>query len=240
MSSVESPSLGDFTHTRWSIVRGLQGRRADADAALAELALRYWQPVYAYARRCGRSEAVARDTAQAFLQQVAADLRAGHAAPTGRFREWLLVRLRMFLAGDWQPPAGVERPPEGLPPAQPEACRRDEPAAGDSPEQAYRRSFALAVLERGLTRLRAEAGQTGHGDMCAALEPFLVREPSSGQYDELGRRLSVCPLTLVVALKRLRQRYRELVRDELADTVTSADDLAAEREILFAVLARGG
>ena len=111
--------------------------------------------------------------------------------------------------------------------------------ADDSPEQAYRRSFALEVLSRGLKRLRAEANQTGHADMCEALEPFLTREPLPGQYDELGHKLSMRPLTLVMALKRLRQRFRELVRDELADTVASAEELAAEQQALLAALDRG-
>jgi RNA polymerase sigma-70 factor (ECF subfamily) len=75
--------------------------------------------------------------------------------------------------------------------------------------------------------------------MCEALEPFLTHEPLPGQYDELGRELAVRPLTLVVALKRLRQRFRELVRDELADTVASADELTAERQALLAALDPG-
>jgi RNA polymerase sigma-70 factor (ECF subfamily) len=76
--------------------------------------------------------------------------------------------------------------------------------------------------------------------MCEALEPFLARDPLPGQYDELGRKLGVRPLALVLALKRLRQRFRELVREELADTVASAEELAAEQEALLAVLDRGG
>ena len=238
MNRVEDPSLADFTRTRWSIVRGLRGTRADADAALAELALRYRYPVYAYVRGCGHPQAVAQAITQAFLRQVAADLRSGRGAPTGRFRVWLLVRLGMFLAGDWQPLADAAGGPAAPPPAELEARRRDELAPGDSPEQAYRRGFALEVLSRGLQRLRAEARQTGHVAMCDALEPFLAREPLPGQYEELGRQLSIRPLTLVMALKRLRQRFRELVRAELADTVASADDLDDERQTLFAALAR--
>lgn len=240
MSSIEDPSLADFTRTRWSIVQGLQEPGDGADAALAELAARYRYPVYAYVRRCGHPPVIAQGITQAFLRQVAADLRGGHERPSGRFRVWLLLRLGVFLAGDWQARAAAAGEPASPPVADLEARRRDELAAEDSPEQAYRRSFALEVLARGLQRLRAEAIQAGHGEMCDQLEPFLAREPLPGQYDELGRRLAVRPLTLVMALKRLRQRFRELVRDELADTVTSADDLAAERQALFAALAGSG
>ena len=241
MSPAEDPSFADFTRTRWSMVRQLQGTDADADArnALTELAVRYWYPVYACVRRCGHPQEIAQDITQLFLQQVAADLRSSRSAPLGRFREWLLARLNAFLAGEWRELTVAECLPEAPPVAELEARRRCELGLDDSPEQAFRRSFALEVLSRGLKRLRAEARQTGHADMCEALEPFLTHEPLPGQYDELGRELAVRPLTLVVALKRLRQRFRELVRDELADTVASADELTAERQALLAALDPG-
>jgi RNA polymerase sigma-70 factor (ECF subfamily) len=230
----------DFTRTRWSMVRQLQGARAEgAGDALTELAVRYWYPVYAYVRRCGHPQEIAQDITQVFLQQAAGDLRDGRSAPSGHFREWLLVRLNAFLAGEWRELAGAGGLPEAPPLAELEARSRNEIGPDDSPEQAYRRSFALEVLSRGLKRLRAEARETGHANMCEALEPFLTREPLPGQFDELGRKLSIRPLTVVMALKRLRQRFRELVRDELADTVASADELAAERQALFAALDRG-
>lgn len=239
MSPVRDHTLADFTCTRWSIVQRLQGTRADADAALAELGVRYWYPVYAYVRRCGHSQDMAQDITQAFLQQTAADLHASADPPAGRFREWLLVRLKLFLAGDWQRAVDRARLPRAPPPAL-ERRQGDELAADGSPEQAYRRGFALEVLSRGLKCLRAEARQTGHGDMFEALEPFLTHEPAPGQLDALGRTLAIRPLTLVLALKRLRQRFRELVRAELADTVVSVDDLAAERRALLAALDGGG
>jgi hypothetical protein len=239
MSPAEDPSFADFTRTRWSMVRQLQGTDADARNALTELAVRYWYPVYACVRRCGHPQEIAQDITQLFLQQVAADLRSSRSAPLGRFREWLLARLNAFLAGEWRELTVAECLPEAPPVAELEARSRCELGMDDSPEQAFRRSFALEVLSRGLKRLRAEARQTGHADMCEALEPFLTHEPLPGQYDELGRELAVRPLTLVVALKRLRQRFRELVRDELADTVASADELTAERQALLAALDPG-
>ena len=240
MSPVAEHSLEDFTRTRWSIVRRLQGEHAGgARDALTELALRYWYPVYAYVRRCGHPQEIAQDITQVFLQQAANDLRDNRNTPPGRFREWLLLRLNVFLAGEWRELIGGEGLPEAPPLTELEARSRSERVADDSPEQAYRRSFALEVLSRGLKRLRAEANQTGHADMCEALEPFLTREPLPGQYDELGHKLSMRPLTLVMALKRLRQRFRELVRDELADTVASAEELAAEQQALLAALDRG-
>ncbi|MGH8191146.1 MAG: RNA polymerase sigma factor [Rhodanobacteraceae bacterium] len=238
MNPITEQGSGDFTRTRWSMVRELQNARAaDARAALTELAVRYWYPVYAYVRRCGHAQEIAQDITQAFLQQVAADLREGFSPPT-RFRHWLLVRLNSFLGGEWRELAEGGNVLDAPALAELESRNRSEHSAGASPEQAYQRSFALEVISRTLKRLRAEARQTGHLDMCESLEPFLARDPLPGQYEELGRKLGVRPLTLVMALKRLRQRFRELVREELADTVSSPEELAAEQRALFAALDR--
>lgn len=240
MSPFEDRSLADFTRTRWSMVRGLQGTHADARGALTELAVRYWYPVYAYVRRCGHSQEIAQDITQAFLQQVADDLRLNKAQPSGKFRDWLLATLNGFLAGEWRELAEGGQLPGAPSLPELESRNRGEHEHDETPELAYRRSFALEVLMRGLKRLRGEAGEAGHLDMCQALEPFLARDPLPGQYDELGRKLGVRPLALVLALKRLRQRFRELVREELADTVASADEWVAEQEALLDVLDREG
>lgn len=227
----------DFTQTRWSMVRRLQSTHTpDARDALTELAVRYWYPVYAYVRRCGHSQEIAQDITQTFLQQVADDLRSSHAQPHGKFRDWLLTKLNGFLAGEWRELAEAAHVPGAPPLSELESRNRTEHENDESPELAYRRSFALEVLTRGLKHLRDEAGQTGHLDMCEVLEPFLTRDPLPGQYDELGRKLGIRPLALVLALKRLRQRFRELVREELADTVTSVEEMEAEQQALFEAL----
>ena len=234
-----SNSDEDFTRTRWSMVRRLQSARApDAHDALTELAVRYWYPVYAYVRRCGHRSEIAQDITQTFLQQIANDLRTNHVQPEGKFRDWLLARLNGFLAGEWRELAEGGHVPGAPPLPELESRNRREHEHDESPELAYRRSFALEVLTRGLKRLRDEASQTGHLDMCEALEAFLTRDPLPGQYDELGRALGIRPLALVIALKRLRQRFRELVREELADTVASAEEMEIEQQVLFAALER--
>ena len=122
MGPVADHSLADFTRTRWSMVRKLQGAHDDgARDALTELGLRYWYPVYAYVRRCGHPQEIAQDITQVFLQQVAADLREGRGTPSGRFREWLLARLNVFLAGEWHELIGGEGLPEAPPIAELEA-----------------------------------------------------------------------------------------------------------------------
>lgn len=237
MSVASDRSARSFTQTRWSMVRRLQGTHPDdARDALADLAVRYWYPVYAYVRRCGHPQEIAQDITQAFLHQVAADLRSDAGLPPGRFRDWLLVRLRIFLGSEWRDLVDGAACAAAPSLSELESRSRNDHAPDESPETAYQRSFALEVLSRGLKRLRAEARDTGHPDMYEILEPFLTREPRPGQYEELGQRLQVRPLVLVLALKRLRQRFRELVREELADTVLSVEEMEAEQRVLLAAL----
>lgn len=230
----------DFSQTRWSLVRQVYAPDSQsARDALCELALRYWYPVYAYVRRCGHAPEIAQDITRAFFQQIGADSESDNPLGHGRFRTWLLARLNTFLAGDWHDLTGSDVPTMTPPLEALERRHRDDQAAGGAPHHAYERGFALEVLSRGFQSLLTEARQTGHSDMYDALEPYLERDPLHGQFEEMGQRLGVRPLALVLALKRLRQRFRELVRAELADTVASPDEIAAEQQMLFAVLDRG-
>lgn len=232
-------SIDRFATTRWSVVMHMAtSPAAQARGALTELAHRYWYPVYAYVRRCGHESDIAQGIARSFLLHLLHLFRAGRPpAAQGHFRQFLLTELNAFLAGDWREAivedAAIDLP---LPPPDLERRYQRDHAQATSPEQAYQRSFALEVLARAFKRLRSEACKTGHLDMYEGLEPFLGHDPPPGVYEELAGKLQSRPLALVVALKRLRQRFRELVGQELADTVTSAEDLAAEQQALHTVL----
>jgi RNA polymerase sigma-70 factor (ECF subfamily) len=205
--------------------------------------VRYWYPVFAYARRCGHPPAIAQEITQAFFHHlVAARLRAVGSAPPTRFREWLLAELARFVAHDWrgqpvaQPSTDLIAP---LPTALLEQRHLAEGTAPANAEVGFRRSFALEVLSRALNRLRREAQQAGREAMFERLEPYLTVEPGPGEYAALAEALGSRPLALVVALKRLRQRFRELADDELAETVSAAEDFEAERAALHAALRQG-
>lgn len=240
MEQIDHRHRDDFPRTRWSLVRGLGAQRSgDARQARVELALRYWYPVYAYVRRCGHAPEIAQDITRAFFQRIAGD--AGDAlvhGARGRFRDWLLQRLNVFLAGDWRELADGELMEQSPLLEELERRHRGDRVDGASPEQAFHRSFALEVLARAFKALQGEACQTGRIEMYSALEPFLARDPLPGQYEEIGQRLGVRPLALVLALKRLRQRFRELVREELTDAVATPDEMVTEQQALLAVLAR--
>jgi len=194
--------------------------------------------VYAYIRRSGHAPELAYEIAQAFFARLSTEIRSAEPRSHGQFRTFLLSRLNLFLVEDWRHEKAAEG--EGVSgPADVdalEARHRRELRADATPETAFQRSFALEVLARSLQRLRLEAEQGGRVAMFDQLEPFLTSEPHPGQYEELGKQLKTRPMALLIAIKRLRSRFRELVEEELAQTVASSDDLDAERGALLAIL----
>jgi RNA polymerase sigma-70 factor (ECF subfamily) len=241
----EAAAEPDFARTRWSLVLGTRAATDDAPngaGTLDELARRYWYPVYAYVRRSGHPPEIANDLCQAFFTALPAQLRDLDPARCGRFRDVLLARLQDFLTADWR--AGTADAPRGsLLPADTaslEARSRHDHAEGSTPERAFQRSFALEVLGRSLARLRTEAEQGGRGDMFEALVAYLSADPPPGQYAVLAEQLRMPALALVIAVKRMRQRFRELADDELMETVASPRDLAAERAAMLQLLAGDG
>jgi RNA polymerase sigma-70 factor (ECF subfamily) len=240
MTSQASQAPDRFATTRWSMVMQL----ADKDSALArdalgDLAQRYWYPVYAYVRQSGQPPATAADVTRHMLQRIVRDSASGHAPNASRhYRNYLLERVRSLLDGDWTTIIGEEIPAsaEFAAPDDLENRYQHDHAAKNSPEQAFQRSFALVVLRRTLQRLRDEAARSGRADMCRALEPYLVRDPASTDFDRLAVQLRTRKVALILGLKRLRHRLRELAAQELADTVSSAEDLESEQDALLAIL----
>jgi RNA polymerase sigma-70 factor (ECF subfamily) len=239
-----------FQATRWSLVAALDPGQdtlgqhaAPARQRLLELCLRYWYPVYLYLRRSGHSAEAAQVLAanffDALLQRRGSGAGRGH---DGRFRTFLLVELHRFLAegataardGSTIAPLDLDLQPPTV--AQLEARRQREGDAGGSPELALRRGFALEVIAQAMRRIEDEARQAGRLPMFSALQPYLASDPVPGIYADLAQRLDVSPLFLTLALKRLRERFRELVDDEIAQTVASATALEEERRSLHAAL----
>jgi hypothetical protein len=234
-----------FTHTQWSLAMQAEEPRAvDAHGALVRLCSRYWYPVYAYLRRSGHGPDSARQNTRRFLQHLFRHFRdRGAALGKGRFRQFLLARLQGFLASErYEPPVNAEDIAAELfepPPDIEVRNQRDNPEAL-SPEHAFQQSFAFELLARAMRRLGEEASQTGHADMYAELEPFLASDPSPAATEEIAQRLGMRSVAIAVALRRLRQRFREVIDTELADTVASADELQAEQQALYAILRQCG
>ena len=236
-----------FANTRWSLVAALHGDGGGGDerarAPLLELCLHNWYPVYSYLRRCGHPPEVAQAMSQEFfdqlLQSAAQERRA--APRYGRFREFLVAELHDFLARA-RIPASDAAPGSPMALEALEARLRGDRRRAGSPEEALRRGFALGVIGDALSRLREEARHADRLRLFEALEPYLTGEPAPGELDRLGVELAARPLFLVLAVRRLRERFRELVDDTLGDTVLNTAELAAERQALLDALDgdRGG
>lgn len=238
MTSLPQASHNSFANTRWSVVMQQAANESGDDrGALAELAQRFWYPVYAYVRRCGHAPDMAQEITRGFVRHLTDRFGAGdQRPPPGHFRRFLLSELNDFLAGDWRAAIPRQDSEHLAPPADLEDRNLRDNAGAASPEAAYQRSFAMEVLERALHKLKAEARQAGHREMFEVLQPYLSQDPVAGEYELIAQRLRMRPMALAIALKRLRQRLRELAGRELADTVATPDDLAAEQAAMLCVL----
>jgi DNA-directed RNA polymerase specialized sigma24 family protein len=231
-----------FRTTHWSLVSLISdGDSPQATAALEKLCGTYWLPVYSYIRRQGYSPHDAQDLAQGFFARL---LRLNSFAAVGqskgKFRTFLLAALNHFLS-DERDRARAEKRGGGkalisLDEAHAEELYLQIPAPDLTPEKLYDRHWALTVMEQALGRLRKEYGAAGNAAVFEHLSGFLSREATPGDYDRAAQKLGMTRGAMAVAVHRLRQRYRECVRFELSQTVTSPEDLELEMKHLFQAL----
>lgn len=226
---------GRFDSTRWSLV--LAAGRAPSGPgrrALEELCEAYWPPVYAYVRRRGHAREEAEDLTQAFFAALLEKRYVRDADPArGRFRSFLLSAVTHFLANERDRETALKRG-GGRPIADLDAARA-EPARGDTPERAYERRWALSVLDRVLEALAEEQARAGNAARFARLRDFLAGEGEGG-YAPAARDLGVTESAVKVAVHRLRRRYRELLRAEIAETIADAAEVDDELRALMAAL----
>ena len=242
-SGSDAPQRPAFVTTHWSVV--LTAGRSDttrAHAALANLCQTYWYPLYAYVRRRGRSPEDAQDLTQAFFARLLERNWVGQAdQQKGRFRSFLLSAMNHFLADEWDKARAQKRGGGVLPvPLQFDTAETrygHEPADNVTPEQNYERRWALTLLDNVLGRLRSEYDQEGRTELFTALHPCLVGDRTAQPYGELAVKLGVSEGAVKSAVHRLRQRYRQLLHDEIAQTVANPGEVNEELHHLFAVLA---
>jgi RNA polymerase sigma-70 factor (ECF subfamily) len=243
-SSTQAPGApaGCFVTTHWSAV--LTAGRSDttrARAALEQLCRNYWQPLYAYVRRTGHSREEAEDLTQEFFARLLVQNTVARADPArGRFRSFLLASLKHFLAHEWEK-ARAQKRGGGAPliPLEFDTAetRCAQPVAlGDSPDRAFDRQWALALLEVVLGKLRREYSDAGREDLFLGLKDTLSGGRAEIAYRDLGARLGLSEGAVKVAAHRLRHRYRELLREEIANTVAGPEGVEEELRQLFAAL----
>jgi RNA polymerase sigma-70 factor (ECF subfamily) len=217
------------------------GDSTQARAALEELCRTYWYPLYAFVRRQGHGPAEAQDLTQEFLARLLArqDLAAVDRAK-GKFRSFLLASLTHFLANEWDKARARKRgggqAPVSLDAETAEARYRLEPADTMSADRVFERRWALTLLDQVLERLRAEAVAEGKGQRFEALKAALVGDEAALPYARIAARLGLSEGAVKVAVHRLRQRYRELLRAEIANTVAGPEQVDEELRHLFQAL----
>jgi RNA polymerase sigma-70 factor (ECF subfamily) len=236
------PGPSRFPTTRWTLVVAAgDPQRKEARSALADLCENYWYPLYAYLRRRGYAADEAQDLTQEFFVRVLEGRYLDRADPEkGRFRSFILTSLKFFVADEGDRQRALKRGGGAVVPLEfssGEERYRREPAHHETPERIFERRWALSLLDRVVEKLRNEFVQHGRPEHFERLKVFLLGH-SDAPYAELAREINTSEGALKVAIHRLRKRYRELFREEIADTVADPAEVESELRYLAAVLAR--
>ena len=238
------PGAGRFATTHWSVVLAAgRPKSASYQQALETLCQTYWFPLYTYLRRQGYDSHQAEDCTQAFFAGLLARGGLRLADPKrGKFRSFLLTSLKNFLSNERAraraKKRGGGRKVLSLDFQNAESQYALEPRDELSPDKLFERSWALTVLARTMAHLQAEATSTNKQKLFDHLKVYLTAEKSSVPYRDVAAELDMTEGAVRVAIHRLRRRYRELLRDEIAQTVTSDDQIDEEIRDLFTALGR--
>ena len=241
--TTESPSSsapGDiFATTHWTVVLAAGQRHTpQADGALEVLCRTYWFPLYAYVRRRGHAKADAEDLTQAFFARfLEKNYLAGLDAERGRFRAFLLASLKHFLANEWDKSQAQKRGGGVLPlsldwqtaDTKFQVAATNEP----SPDQAFDREWALALLTKVIERLQKECAADGKAKLFEELKGFLMAGKNETAQSEMAKALGMEEGAVRVTVHRLRKRYRVLLRDAIAQTLTDESQVDEEMRALF-------
>jgi RNA polymerase sigma factor (sigma-70 family) len=231
-----------FATTRWTLVLTAARREGSrSQEALASLCRTYWFPLYAYLRRRGHQREQAEDLTQAFFAHLLEKQGLSRANPEKcRFRSFLLVSLKNFVADDWRRAQARKRGGGKtvlpLEMGQAETRYTLEPGDDLTAEMLFERSWALTVVGRALEKLKSEYLRAERGRLFAVLKGHLTMEADASPYAEMAVELGMTEGAVRVAVHRMRQRLRDLVRAEVADTVTTAGQLEEEIRDLFKAL----
>jgi RNA polymerase sigma factor (sigma-70 family) len=235
-------AVAQFTTTRWSVVLAAGGATSpQGDVALAELCRTYWYPLYAFVRRKGYRPHDAQDLTQAFFARL---LEKNYVAQAdrerGRFRTYLLTALTHFLADEWDKTQRLKRGGGreiiSFDGGSAEERYRLEPADQLDAAKLYERRWVTTLLDKVLARLEQEFRELGKGKCFEQLKGSLLAEETGLSYAELGPQLGMKEDAVKQAVHRMRRRYRELFREEIAQTVAGPAEVEDELKHLFAVL----
>jgi RNA polymerase sigma-70 factor (ECF subfamily) len=221
----------------------LSAGREEASEALEQLCRAYWYPVYAYIRRKGLPAEDARDATQGFfLSLLQSQSLRNASADKGRFRSFLVGAVNHYLADEHARATAAKRggktPPIELDALEAEERYRLEPAVLPTPEHLFDRRWALTTLERALRTLEVAYREDGRGPLFHALQGMLAADPAPGGYAKTAEALGMSEGAVKTAVHRLRRRYGECCREEVAKTVAEAGDVEEELRYLCEIMAR--
>jgi RNA polymerase sigma-70 factor (ECF subfamily) len=231
-----------FGTTHWSVVLAArEGDTEDAGRALERLCRVYWRPLYAYVCRRGYGPHDAQDLTQEFFARLLERNDLARVSPDkGKFRSFLLAALNHFLSNEWDRVRAIKRGARltfvSIDETSPEHRSLIESIADLPAERAFEKRWATALLDEAFERLREESAGAGKLELFNQIKPFLAGEPDPGEYGALAAKLGWTQSSVAVAVHRLRQRYAELVREEIAHTVAEPNAVDAEMGDLFAAL----
>jgi len=233
-----------FVTTHWSVVLSAQDKDSPRSVeALESLCRTYWYPLYAFVRRSGYSPPDAEDLTQEFFARLLEHNWMSAADPQkGRFRSFLLMIIKRFLAKEWDKARTLKRGGQvrfvSLQFDTAETRYRQEPADLRTPEQVFEQHWALVLLAEVLKRLREEYARDGKAGLFEALEPCLIGKRETQPYATLAAQMGMLEGAVKMAVCRLRARYRECLKEEIGHTVASPAEVGEELRHLFCVLAR--
>lgn len=232
-----------FATTRWSMVfRASEGQDIQAQRDLEDVCRACWYPIYAFVRRQGYSPEDAQDLAQGFFEHVLRNNVLSHADPErGRFRSFLLGALRHFVSNEARRLRAEKRGGKiqfvPMDVQEGEERYEREIAHPETPEKLFQRSWAENLLQRAVDGLRRDYEKQGKGNLFEALHPYLAGSSNPNSYQELARSLNMSSGTVAVAVFRMRKRYGELLRSEIAQTVDDPADVEQEIRLLLEAVA---
>ena len=229
-----------FATTHWSVVVAAQARGTQAaERALETLCGAYWYPLYAHARRLGHSPADAEDLTQGFFARLLEkDYLRAAAREKGKFRTFLLTAFTRYRANEWDRQHAGKRggfaAVVSIEQADAESRWAAEPSPHLPPDRLFDRHWAMVVLDTTLARLRAEYAARGRGGLFEALQACVTPAAAGRPYAELAAELELTPAAVKMAVRRLRTRYRAVLRAVIGETVASPEQVEEELRHLFA------
>ncbi len=243
-SSAATPAAGgnpDFSTTNWSAVVEAGGNHPQAAAALERLCQRYWYPIYAFLRRRGASPHDAEDLTQGFFAYLLKSETLKKASrERGRFRSFLLAAISNYATNEWNKEQTAKRGGQhqivSLDEAAAESFYQHEPADNLTPEKLFERRWAFVLVELVLKRLKEEYTLNGKAELVNALGNALTGEVAEGRYAVSARALNMNENGVKVALHRMRRRFGQLLRSEVAHTVATPQEVDEEIRHLFTAI----